>query len=154
MANLLIYLKVVRIQTFAMSLFPIICAYSYANFHYSVRVNGAFVLVAISAMLFHLATNTISEYRDFRNGIDDVHSPDTKYRLVSGIVRPNAVLLIGLIAFSLASILGIVAVFVGTKLLLIPGIISAGIAIFYSEQPFGLKYKALGELCVFMIYGP
>ncbi|MDR2666934.1 MAG: prenyltransferase [Holosporales bacterium] len=112
------------------------------------------MFVALSVLFFHLATNTISEYRDFRNGIDDVHSLDTKYRLVSGIVRPNVVLRTGVIAFLLASISGVTAVLIGTNLLLIPGIIAAGISVFYSERPFCLKYKALGELCVFMAYGP
>jgi 1,4-dihydroxy-2-naphthoate octaprenyltransferase len=105
-------------------------------------------------MLFHLATNTISEYRDFQNGIDDIHSSSTKYRLVSGIVKPNIIMRIGLIAFLLASVLGVIAALVGSKLLLIPGVIAAGISLFYSERPFGFKYKALGELCVFFAYGP
>jgi 1,4-dihydroxy-2-naphthoate octaprenyltransferase len=87
-------------------------------------------------------------------GVDDVHSPSTKYRLVTGIVPRGHVLVIGIASFAIASILGIIAVVSGNKMLLVPGLIGACISVSYSEKPLMLKYKPCGEVCVFLAYGP
>jgi 1,4-dihydroxy-2-naphthoate octaprenyltransferase len=87
-------------------------------------------------------------------GVDAIHSPATKYRLVTGIVSRKHVLCIGVAAFVSASILGVAAVMMGRKVLLLPGLIGACISISYSEKPLMLKYKPCGEVCVFLAYGP
>jgi 1,4-dihydroxy-2-naphthoate octaprenyltransferase len=141
-----------------MSVLSILCAHNYSCLSQppgTLTLNyWAFVCVSVAILLFHLATNTISEYRDCVIGVDDVHSPSTKYRLVTGIVPQKHVLYIGITAFIIASILGIIAVIIGQLLLLIPGLIGACISISYSEWPLRLKYKPYGEACVFIAYGP
>ena len=129
------------------------CAYVYAQYHYNIIERISFIFVSISILFFNLSVNTISEYRDCQKGIDDVHSSDTKYRLVSGIVPQKNVLNIGIVAFGIATISGIIALLLKPFSLLFPGLLGASIAFFYSEQPLGLKYKAYGEICVFIVYG-
>jgi 1,4-dihydroxy-2-naphthoate octaprenyltransferase len=88
-------------------------------------------------------------------GVDDPRSPGTKYRLVSGIIhRQKNILYLGIIAFGLAILFGIIAVYLSTIYLLIPGILGGACALFYSEWPFKFKYRALGEAVVFTGYGP
>jgi 1,4-dihydroxy-2-naphthoate octaprenyltransferase len=87
-------------------------------------------------------------------GVDDIHSPATKYRLVTGIVPRSHVLSIGVTAFVAAAILGVTAVVIGSKALIFPGLIGAGISVSYSEKPLMLKYKPCGEMFVFLAYGP
>ncbi|MDR0942200.1 MAG: prenyltransferase [Holosporales bacterium] len=139
-----------------MSSLSILVAYCYCMYN---KINDlvnykSFLCVALAILLFHLATNTISEYRDCQKGIDDVHSSETKYRLITGIVPCRHVLYIGGASFIIASILGIISLVYGTFLLVIPGLMGAGISLFYSEWPFGLKYKLLSEVCVFTAYAP
>lgn len=153
-SKIILYAKVARAQILFMPLLLITCSLIYSRYHYEIVGYKSFACVAISILLFNIAVNTISEYRDCQEGVDDIHSPGTKYRLVSGIVPKKNVLRLGIVAFSLASIWGFVALFLGTVWLIVPGIIAASIVLFYSERPLGLKYKALGELCVFVIYGP
>jgi 1,4-dihydroxy-2-naphthoate octaprenyltransferase len=137
-----------------MTLCIILCyfAYSLRNFE---NVNIIpFLFVSISAVLFHLSANTISEYQDCKKGVDDKNSPGPKYRLITGIVPAKNILYIGIVSFASASILGIIAVFLSGIKILLAGLIGAGISLFYSESPFGYKYKALGEFGVFLAYGP
>ncbi|MDR3224484.1 MAG: prenyltransferase [Holosporales bacterium] len=154
--TLVLYSRVARIHALVMSVLSVVISYLYTLSRYGdVPLNfKAFLLVAGTILLFHLAANTISEYRDCENGVDDVHSPDTKYRLITGIVPRKHVFAMGIVSFCLAGILGVLALICGTLWLLMPGIIGAGLSLFYSEKPFGLKYKAFGEICVFLAYGP
>lgn len=156
MSKILLYAKVARAQTLVMSIGPLISYYLYCKFNYlnSDFNKLSFILTGVSIVLFHLSVNTISEYRDCQKGVDDPNSPGTKYRLISGIVPRKHILYLGVTAFSIAAIVGLFAVCLSSIYLLIPGILGAGIALFYSEWPFGFKYKALGEIGVFMAYGP
>ena len=151
---IVIYARVARSQVLFMPLLLVTCAFCYSKYHYEIVGYKSFSCVAFSILFFNLAVNTISEYRDCQKGVDDLYSAGTKYRLVSGILPAKNVLILGITSFILASISGIIAVFLKPYTLIIPGIFAAGIALFYSEWPLGLKYKALGELCVFIVYGP
>ncbi|MDR0640281.1 MAG: prenyltransferase [Holosporales bacterium] len=154
MVNWLIYIRVARAHTLAMSAGPILCTYFYSRLKYSHLHLKPFIFVAIAVLLFHLATNTISEYRDFIRGVDDGNIDGPKYRLVSGIIEPTKIKRLGTGAFSLASISGIIALALSSMILLIPGIIGAGLSLFYSEWPLRYKYKSFGEIGVFIAYGP
>lgn len=130
----------------------IVCAYLYVRYHYAIRDMTSFVFVSLSIVLYNLAVNTISEYRDCKIGLDNAHSPGTKYRLITGIVPRKHILRIGMIAFVSASLCGIVALLFRPYTLVFPGILAAFITFSYSEPPFGFKYKALAEVCVFIVY--
>lgn len=147
--KLLLYAKVARVQALAMSVLPCVLAYFWV--YPKIVSFRIFILVCVSLILFHLSVNTISEYRDCVNGIDDSKSPGTKYRLITGIVPEKHILYIGVTAFIIASTFGILACFTYPALL-IPGLIGAGLTLFYSEW-IGLKYRGLGELSVFLGYG-
>ncbi len=130
----------------------IVCAYLYVRYHYAIRDMTSFVFVSLSIVLYNLAVNTISEYRDCKIGLDNAHSPGTKYRLITGIVPRKHILRIGMITFVSASLCGIVALLFRPYTLVFPGILAAFITFSYSEPPFGFKYKALAEVCVFIVY--
>ncbi len=153
--KIILYAKVARIQALFLSILPCVLSYIYCQRYYidTYFNQKAFIFTCISFVLFNLAVNTISEYRDCINGIDNPKSPGTKYRLVTGIVPRKNVLILGIVSFIIASICGIFALYHSSLYLLMPGVIGAGIALFYSENPLGLKYKALGEVCVFICYG-
>lgn len=153
--NLLLYMKVARIHALLLSILPIISSYLYAKYNYQSLNIKPFIFVASSAVLFHLATNTISEFRDFKNGVDDPNSKGADYRLVKiNNINPKNILYIGVSSFFMASVLGVLAVIFSGVEILIAGLFGAFISLFYSEWPFGYKYKAMGELAVFFAYGP
>jgi 1,4-dihydroxy-2-naphthoate octaprenyltransferase len=114
----------------------------------------AYIFVSIAILLFHLSVNTVSEYRDCLKGVDDGNVDGPRYRLVTGIVEAKYVLRLGISAFLTAIASGIMATITSSLILLVPGFVGAGLALFYSEWPIGYKYKALGEIGVFIAYGP
>lgn len=152
-SKIILYSRVARIHALLMSVALLICVFLYANYNYNAQFNLPFLCVSLSILLFHLAVNTISEYRDCIKGVDDVHSSGTKFRLITGIVPFKHIYYLGIISFITASIIGIMALYFGSIKLIIPGLIGAGIVYFYSETPIGLKYRAFGEICVFLGYG-
>lgn len=153
-SKILLYAKVARAQTLLMTVSLILCSFLYSWYNYQCDFNPCFLFVAISILSFHLAANTISEYRDCVKGVDNIHSPGTKYRLITGILPRKNVYHLGGASFFIGALSGMCALYFGTMRLMIPGAIAAFIVYSYSEKPLCLKYKAFGELCVFAIYGP
>jgi 1,4-dihydroxy-2-naphthoate octaprenyltransferase len=154
MASLILYAKVARLQAIFLSVLPIASLYLY-SLHITHPLNvKTFLFVTISIVFFHLSANTISEFSDFKNEVDDPESKWPKYRIVSGIVNPKHILWIGRISFVVASLSGCVAVLLSSPVLIIPGIVGASLALFYSERPIGYKYRGWGEVGVLIAYGP
>jgi 1,4-dihydroxy-2-naphthoate octaprenyltransferase len=54
----------------------------------------------------------------------------------------------------LAGCIGVVVALRSTPILFVPGLLGATLALFYSEKPIGYKYKGVGEIGVFLAYGP
>jgi 1,4-dihydroxy-2-naphthoate octaprenyltransferase len=152
--KLILYAKVARLQAILLSALPIMCFYLYGIRDGSTLNIRAFLSVSASIILFHLSTNTISEFRDFKKGVDDPESEWPRYRIVSGIVNPKHILWIGIISFVLAALSGVTAVLLSSPILIIPGLIGASLALFYSEWPIGYKYRGLGEIGILIAYGP
>jgi 1,4-dihydroxy-2-naphthoate octaprenyltransferase len=116
-----------------------------------------FGLALVSAVLLHAATNLINDYYDVRQGVDTVEAATAQYRphpLVEGLIPAETVrqvayalfVVAALIGFYLAAVCGMVVFWIGLTGLL------AGLT--YTAPPFKYKYVALGELSVFLMWGP
>ena len=118
-----------------------------------------YVLIAsvLGAVLLHLAGNMLNDYFDFISGVDrkvdgDENRPGRL--LVRGLLRPAEVLAQAIICL-------LAAVPFGGFLLWRcgPGILWFGFAAIvglysYTGPPFKLKYRAMGEVLIFLICGP
>lgn len=153
MKKVLLYLRVARAHTLFMTAGIILCYFFYAFRNQAVLNILPFCFVSISAFLFHLSVNTISEYRDCEKGIDDKDSPGPKYRLIRDPLPRKNILYFGYVAFSLAATFGIIVVFLSGIEILLAGVLGASLCLFYSEF-WGYKYRALGDFGVFLGYGP
>ena len=162
--KIILYAKVARIQTVVFALLQCILASVYCTQYYCKQHcctkhccsqhYSQYFLITLSCVLFNFAVNTISEYRDFKKGIDNSESPGTQFRLVTGILPPKNIKILGICSFISAVICGLIALYYSSIILLIPGVLGAALVWFYSEKPFELKYKAFGEIMVFIAYGP
>jgi 1,4-dihydroxy-2-naphthoate octaprenyltransferase len=111
--------------------------------------------VALSALLFHMSANITSEYRDYINGVDSKESKGPSKIPLENIKNKRGVYYVGAMCFILAIVFGFFAIHTtGEKILIIPGVIAAIFVFFYSERPIGYKYKAFGEVGVFIAFGP
>lgn len=115
------------------------------------EINWWFGIVALLGVIFvHAAGNLISDYFDFKKNIDRKESFGSSRMLVDGIFQPKTILIFGLVLLLIGSIIGLVlTVFTGIDLLWI-GLIGVIGTYFY----YKFKSVALGDLLIFIIYGP
>ncbi len=118
---------------------------------------GGYVLTLLGMISLHGATNLLNDYYDVKNKVDTPSSPTVKYRphpLVEETISLRQVLALSLALYGLGIAIGLyLAATRGWPILLI-GIVGVLAAVFYTAPPFNLKYHALGEPTVFMLWGP
>lgn len=122
-------------------------------------VNWWFWLVAlIGILLAHASNNMINDYFDYRSGSDQaedyprgLYSP---HPIRSGWLTPtklmNAIIVVNVIDLAIAIYL---TAMVGWGILIF-AVLGFLISLFYVAEPIQLKYRGLGELGVFFIWGP
>jgi 1,4-dihydroxy-2-naphthoate octaprenyltransferase len=112
------------------------------------------VAVLIGTMLAHGGINVISDYMDWRKGADTWRVLGSSRVLVDGLMSPRSHLMLGVGLVVIAALIGALLVAVsGPAIWLLMGL-GAAIGIFYTVPPIGLKYRALGDVAVFMAFGP
>ena len=115
---------------------------------------GLFPLVVLASLLIHAATNLVSEYFDYRKGVDRAETFGSSRVLVDGLLTPRQVLLGGLAAFALTAAIGLVFIAIyGWPILLLGAIGMAG-GFLYTATPLAFKYLGLGDVGVFLLMGP
>jgi 1,4-dihydroxy-2-naphthoate octaprenyltransferase len=106
-------------------------------------------LAVLGAVIFHSSGNLISDYHDYRNGIDKLGNPGAT-SLTTGLFQPKQILTFGLAFLVVGIALGLLLLhFSGAGLLWVGAIGVIG-CVFY----FILKARALGDLLIFIIFGP
>jgi 1,4-dihydroxy-2-naphthoate polyprenyltransferase len=118
---------------------------------------GWFALALVGAVAFHAATNVLNDYFDTRFGVDQPDSPTAKYRphpILGGLMSPGQLLIEtgGLYVVALA--VGIAAIVARSPHVAWIGGIGLLASVFYTAGPVKFKYRALGEVAVFLMWGP
>jgi 1,4-dihydroxy-2-naphthoate polyprenyltransferase len=116
-----------------------------------------YVLTALGITLFHAAANVINDYFDTRYQIDQQDSPTAKYRpqpILSGMLTPHQLLVEAIVLFALTLVIGMTAAVVLSWHVLWIGVVGFLTSVYYTAGPVKFKYRALGELAVFVIWGP
>lgn len=120
-----------------------------------------FILALFGACFFHIATNVANDYFDFRSGNDAANkSGMTPFSggsrmVLDGRVKPKTALLVSLIFAVLGSGIGLYLNFaLEGNMVLILGL--AGLFFVYSYNGFPVKLvdKGLGEIAIFLAWGP
>jgi len=120
-----------------------------------------YLLVLLGMILAHAATNLVNDYFDVRHGTDRPDAPTARYRphpLLTGVLSPRQALLGVMILYGLAGLIGLYLVFSkgwvnGWPIALI-AVWGALASFFYTAGPVQYKHRALGELSVFLMWGP
>ncbi len=115
---------------------------------------GYALLTLLTAVIVHAGVNVLSDYVDFQKGVDDYLTLGSSRVLVDGQMEKKQHLRFGVILLFIGVILGIfLSALRGWELLLI-GIAGYILGVFYTVSPFGWKYRALGDIAVFLAFGP
>lgn len=116
-----------------------------------------YLLALLGTVLLHAATNLINDYYDVKSGVDSREVATAQYRphpLVEGKLEARHIRIASYILYSLSTLIGIyLAATRGWSLLWI-GLIGAFASLTYTAPPLKYKYVALGEVSVFLMWGP
>lgn len=116
-----------------------------------------FIVVLIGMILVHAATNVINDYYDVKNGVDRPDSPTARYRphfLLQGALTLKQALRFALILYAIAAVFGIYLAVMRGWIILVFALIGGLFSFFYTAGPVRYKHRALGELAVFLMWGP
>lgn len=118
---------------------------------YAIKWN-LFILTLVGVICFHTAANLLSDVFDYKHGLDrDVYP--TSGAIVRGLLTTRQVFMGSIVFLVIGMIIGLVLVIkVGLPVLWI-GLCGAIIAVCYTGPRFGLKYRRLGDLAIFLSFG-
>jgi len=107
-----------------------------------------FLLALVAMVILHAAANMLSDVYDFRRGLDRAVTP-VSGAVVRGWLAPETVKRGAIILFAFGSALGVVIALITGWTLLYIGLAGVAIGAGYTI----LKYRALGDLAVFLNFG-
>lgn len=142
-----------RVRTLPLAIAPIAAAAGVANLVESFSLTLTLLALAV-AVLLQIGVNFANDYSDGIRGTDE-HRVGPARITASGLVNPKRVLAVALSFFALAAVSGIVAVVLSQRWwFLAIGAAAIAAAWFYTggKRPYG--YMALGEVFVFLFFGP
>lgn len=115
------------------------------------------VLTALGLVLAHAASNLVNDMWDFRHGVDTPDSPRVTYGphpLTHETADWGSFLLVTALVLALATSIGVYLTVASGPGVLIFALTGAAVLLLYSGGPLPLKYLGLGELAVFIVWGP
>lgn len=118
---------------------------------------GLYVMTVLATVMIHGATNLINDYYDVKNGVDTLEVSTAQYRphpLVEGKLDPRHVKIVSSCLIVVAVLMGLYLTVTRGWMILLIGIIGVTAGVTYTAPPFKYKYSALGEVSVFLMWGP
>lgn len=118
---------------------------------------GLTLLTTLGLALAHAGSNLVNDYWDARHGIDSADSPRVNYgpqAFVNGEFTKRQLLVGTGLILAAAAAIGLYLAYVAGPMVLVFMGLGAAILMFYSGDPFPLKYRGFGEFAVLLVWGP
>lgn len=151
--EILKWLKIIRLGTLIISFCPvivgIIVASKYAEINWLIAI-----ITIICAMSLQAISNMINDFFDFKNGIDTHQYSGYEKPLVAGILTIKEQKRNIAIVFAFSTILGIILILKGGLPIAIIGLFALLSAWFYTATRKSLSHLGLGDIFVFLLFGP
>jgi len=117
-----------------------------------------FFITLIGAVAIHITTNVVNDIYDFKKGIDkedkEIGIPHGGSQVISmGLVSNKFMKTVGIISTLIAITTGVYLYTQAGSWIIYLSIFGLFSAIYYTATPFALKYKALGDIQVFLSFG-
>jgi len=142
-----------RPKTLTASVAPVLVGLAMTSLTHDLNWGVAMVTL-FSALFIQLGTNFANDYYDYLKGADKANRKGPKRILATGEASAQSMLLAALISFGIASVLGLFLVIWGGLPIFLIGMISLLSGFFYTAGPYPLAYIGLGDLFVFLFFGP
>ncbi len=108
----------------------------------------------VGALLLQIAVNLANDYFDFKKGVDTADRLGPVRVTQSGLIAPAAVRGAMLAILAAASLIGFYLMRVAGWPVAMIGVASLAGVLGYSGGPYPLASHGLGDLCVFVFFGP
>ena len=143
-----------RPWSFPASTMPALVAVSYVFLKCSDNLSAVnwwlVIPIFLGVLLFHSAGNLISDYFDYKHGVDTPNNiGNTNMMIINGVFQPKTILRYGIVFLILSSLIGIILTIVSGWELLVIGGLGFLLTVFY----YKLKFSALGDLDIFVVFG-
>jgi len=148
------WFRSLRPYSFPASLLPVVLATTLAVSSEAQVVWWALPFYALASLLFHAGTNVLNDYYDHLHGVDGPGDTDPSHVITRGLVSPRYMLRSGHLYFLLGVFSGSAIALVRGPVFFAVGTSGAFLAYLYTNKRFSLKYKALGDVAVFLLMGP
>ena len=159
MNKLQAYLVELRTPFLTVSILPVVLATAIARHETGGWDPLLFWLSLAGAVLLHLGSNTINDWFDHRSGNDEANvdfvSPFTggSRMIQAGFVTPRGVLILSMVLFTLATLIGIYLYTVRGPAIILFGITGLVFGIMYTEPRAMLAGRGFGEIAIFLAFG-
>jgi len=152
-ASLKIWFMALRPKTLTAAVAPMMIGTAMA-----VESGGGHVPIAVvcllTALLLQIGTNIANDYYDFQKGVDSVDRIGPTRVTQAGLLAPATVRLGFIVCFALAAVGWAILTVRGGWIVAVLGVASILSGIFYTAGPKPLGYLGLGEVFVFIFFGP
>jgi 1,4-dihydroxy-2-naphthoate octaprenyltransferase len=154
-SQLSLWIQAARTFSFPASVVPMLVGIMWTLETYSGKIYWELTpLILIAGVLFHAGTNMLNDYFDYKKGVDKKDTYGSSRIIVEGLMSPESVFRGGLLMFGIGFALGMVLVYYHGMAILIIGIIGLLGGMLYTGFNVSYKYLALGDLFVFLMFGP
>lgn len=151
--KLKIWLLAIRPKTLPAAAAPVIVGSAVALLENRFLIVPALAALA-GALLLQIGANLANDVFDYHRGADDESRLGPTRVTQAGLLTSAQVLLGMWVVFGLAIIIGIYLFLIAGWPVLLIGIFSILAALAYTGGPFPLGYYGLGDLAVFVFFGP
>lgn len=146
------WLLAIRPKTLPAGIAPIMIglalAFGDGSFHF---LSAAACLCA--ALLIQIGTNLANDYFDFKKGADVNRTGPTRVAQ-AGLIQPSTVLKAACLSFFIAGLISIYLILRAGPVIAVIAVISIVSGFWYTAGKKALAYLGLGELFVFIFFGP
>jgi 1,4-dihydroxy-2-naphthoate polyprenyltransferase len=153
LSNLQIWLMASRPRTLPAAASPVIVAIAIA-IHDGVFQPLPALAALLAALLLQVGANLANDVFDYLRGVDTSHRLGPTRVTQAGLLTPRQVLAGMWLVFGLAGLLGAYLIWVAGWPVLVIGLASILAAVAYSGGPLPFGYYGLGDLVVFLFFGP
>lgn len=115
---------------------------------------GPALAALIAALLIQIGTNLANDVFDYQKGSDTSERTGPLRVTQAGLLTPNQVIRGMIAVFGMAFLIGLYLIWVGGWPILVIGVLSIISGIAYTGGPYPLGYNGLGDIFVFIFFGP
>ena len=139
------------VMTFVSTCLAGMLAYGYGIF--SVPI---FILVMVGLLIAHSAANMANDWYDVKHGVD-VNAPTSEYRphpLLFGEVDKKSYKIAVYLLYGVGLVISLYLTWLKGLPVIVFTIVGVLLGVFYTADPIMLKHHAVGEISVFLAFGP